>query len=80
MFSKILEATTPTLVPRCWPLDICFSVLVHLFFMIKHLLLGSGGRIREGMSLSGFVVKQIALSKMDDSNPREAILKHAKVS
>ena len=40
---------------------------------------GSGGRIREGMSLSGFVVKQIALSKFDDSNPREAILRHAKV-
>ena len=31
------------------------------------------------MSLSGFVVKQIALSKFDDSNPREAILRHAKV-
>ena len=42
-------------------------------------VLGSGGRIREGMSLSGFVVKQIALSKVDDSNPREAILRHAKV-
>ena len=32
------------------------------------------------MSLSGFVVKQIALSKVDDSNPREAILRHAKVN
>eukprot|EP00795_Rhopilema_esculentum_P006823 gene6823-12416_t len=53
---------------------------VHLFFMSQQLSLGSGGRIREGMSLSGFVVKQIALSKMDDSNPREAILKHAKAS
>jgi len=41
---------------------------------------GSGGRIREGMSLSGFVVKQIALSKFDDSNPREAILRHAKAA
>ena len=43
------------------------------------MILGAGGRIREGMSLSGFVVKQIALSKYDDSNPREAILRHAKV-
>ena len=38
---------------------------------------GVGGRLKEGMSLTGFVVKNIALAKKDDSNPREAILKHA---
>eukprot|EP00794_Sanderia_malayensis_P015144 gene15144-16701_t len=41
---------------------------------------GSGGRIRQGTSLSGFIIKQIALQKYDDSNPREAILKHAKAA
>ena len=39
---------------------------------------GHGGRISSGMSMSSFVVKQIALQKADDSNPREAILRHAK--
>lgn len=32
------------------------------------------------MSLTGFVVKNIALAKKDDKNPREAILKHAKAA
>lgn len=32
-----------------------------------------------GMSLSSFVVKNLALEKADDSHPREAILKHAEV-
>ena len=31
------------------------------------------------MSLSAFVVKNLALEMKDDSHPREAILKHAKV-
>lgn len=31
------------------------------------------------MSLSSFVVKNLALEKADDSHPREAILKHAEV-
>jgi len=39
---------------------------------------GIGGRLKEGMSLTGFVIKNIALAKKDDNNPREAILKHAK--
>lgn len=42
-------------------------------------LSGKGGRITSGMSLSAFVVKNIALQKADDSHPREAILKHAEV-
>lgn len=41
---------------------------------------GAGGRIRQGMSLSGFIIKQIALEKYDDSNPRESILKHAEAA
>lgn len=39
---------------------------------------GAGGRLKEGMSLTGFVVKNIALAKKDDLNPREALLRHAK--
>lgn len=39
---------------------------------------GVGGRLKEGMSLTGFVVRNIALAKKDDMNPREAVLKHAK--
>ncbi len=31
-----------------------------------------------GGTLSSFIVKNIALDKTDDSNPREAILRHAK--
>lgn len=33
-----------------------------------------------GMSLSAYVVKNLALEMKDDSHPREAILKHAKVN
>ena len=40
---------------------------------------GHGGRITSGMSLSAYVVKNLALEMKDDSHPREAILKHAKV-
>ena len=43
-------------------------------------LSGKGGRISSGSSLSRYVVKNIALQKVDDSNPREAILKFAQVS
>ena len=32
------------------------------------------------MSLSAYVVKNMALEMKDDSHPREAILKHAKVN
>jgi len=39
---------------------------------------GAGGRLKQGMSLTGFVVRNIALAKKDDTNPREALLKHAK--
>lgn len=39
---------------------------------------GVGGRLKEGMSLTGFVVRNIALAKKDTENPRDAILKHAK--
>ena len=41
---------------------------------------GVGGRVKEGMSLTGFVVKNIALAKADTLNPREAILRHAKAA
>ncbi|XP_071952498.1 WD repeat-containing protein 70-like [Antedon mediterranea] len=40
---------------------------------------GTGGRVIEGgRTLSSYVSKMIAVNKFDDSNPREAILKHAK--
>ncbi|XP_066568273.1 WD repeat-containing protein 70 isoform X2 [Amia ocellicauda] len=40
---------------------------------------GRGGRVgMHGGTLSSFIVKNIALDKTDDSNPREAILRHAK--
>ncbi|XP_067834812.1 WD repeat-containing protein 70 isoform X2 [Heptranchias perlo] len=39
---------------------------------------GRGGRVgTHGGTLSSFIVKNIALDKTDDSNPREAILRHA---
>lgn len=41
---------------------------------------GHGGRVTSGMSLSAFVVKNLALEMKDDSHPREAILKHAKAA
>lgn len=42
-------------------------------------LTGRGGRVAaHGGTLSSFIVKNIALDKTDDSNPREAILRHAK--
>ena len=44
------------------------------------LLAGHGGRVTSGMSLSAYVVKNLALEMKDDSHPREAILKHAKVN
>ncbi|CAL8405812.1 unnamed protein product, partial [Arctogadus glacialis] len=40
---------------------------------------GRGGRVAaHGGTLSSYIVKSIALDKTDDSNPREAILRHAK--
>lgn len=33
-----------------------------------------------GGTLSSYIVKNIALDKTDDSNPREAILRHAKAA
>ncbi|XP_034751799.1 WD repeat-containing protein 70 [Etheostoma cragini] len=40
---------------------------------------GRGGRVAaHGGTLSSFIVKNIALDKTDDSNPRQAILRHAK--
>ncbi|XP_038048587.1 WD repeat-containing protein 70-like [Patiria miniata] len=40
---------------------------------------GRGGRVGSGgASLSSYVAKVIAVNKKDDSNPREAILRHAK--
>ena len=39
---------------------------------------GAGGRIKaHGSTLASFVMKSIAKDKFDDSNPREAILRHA---
>lgn len=50
---------------QVWPL-VCF-------------LAGRGGRVAaHGGTLSSFIVKNIALDKTDDSNPRQAILRHAK--
>lgn len=42
---------------------------------------GAGGRIQaHGSTLASFVMKTIAKDKTDDSNPREAILRHAKAA
>lgn len=42
-------------------------------------LAGRGGRVAaHGGTLSSYIVKNIALDKTDDSNAREAILRHAK--
>lgn len=42
-------------------------------------ILGKGGRVASGLSLSQFVSKNLAVKNLDDSNPRESILRHAKV-
>ena len=43
--------------------------------------IGRGGRVgTHGGTLSSYIVKNIALDKTDDSNPREAILRHAKAA
>ncbi|KAK7829160.1 hypothetical protein U0070_012631 [Myodes glareolus] len=42
---------------------------------------GRGGRVgTHGGTLSSYIVKNIALDKTDDRNPREAILRHAKAA
>ncbi|CAL1569391.1 unnamed protein product [Knipowitschia caucasica] len=42
---------------------------------------GRGGRVAaHGGTLSSFIVKNIALDKTDDSNPRQAILRHAQAA
>lgn len=54
----------------------------RLCIFLKYFLLhatGRGGRVgTHGVTLSSYIVKNIALDKTDDSNPREAILRHAK--
>lgn len=39
---------------------------------------GKGGRVASGISLSQFVSKNLAVKNLDESNPRESILRHAK--
>lgn len=52
---------------------------LHLFTVSLLPMLGRGGRVgTHGGTLSSYIVKNIALDKTDDSNPREAILRHAK--
>lgn len=53
---------------------VCFTLTFRFVFRA-----GRGGRVAaHGGTLSSFIVKNIALDKSDDSNPREAILRHAK--
>lgn len=42
---------------------------------------GQGGRLTSTLTLSAYMCKQLGISKKDDGddNPREAILKYAKV-
>ena len=47
--------------------------------MFLIIVLGKGGRTASGISLSQFVSKNLAVKNLDDSNPRESILRHAKV-
>ncbi|KAI4892112.1 hypothetical protein NFI96_017896 [Prochilodus magdalenae] len=54
-------------------------ILPHVFLSFYRFGAGRGGRVAaHGGTLSSFIVKNIALDKTDDSNPREAILRHAK--
>ena len=51
-----------------------------LFIFVPNFsFLGKGGRVASGISLSQFVSKNLAVKNLDDSNPRESILRHAKV-
>lgn len=55
-----------------------FSLLLIEFLLFET---GRGGRVgTHGGTLSSYIVKNIALDKTDDSNPREAILRHAKAA
>lgn len=42
--------------------------------------IGFGGRIASGSSLGAYVRKITALEKVDKEDPRDAVLKYAKVS
>ena len=59
----------------------CFSLSFQVIgFNIQYsCFLGKGGRVASGISLSQFVSKNLAVKNLDDSNPRESILRHAKV-
>ena len=49
--------------------------------LIVYFFSGAGGRLQaHGSTLASFVMKTIAKDKTDDSNPREAILRHAKAA
>lgn len=54
-------------------------IFKHFFLNYFFFATGRGGRVgTHGGTLSSYIVKNIALDKTDDSNPREAILRHAK--
>ena len=45
------------------------------------IIIGAGGRLKaHGSTLASFVMKTIAKDKYDDTNPREAILRHAEAA
>ena len=54
-------------------------MVLNTCFDFSLILLGKGGRVASGISLSQFVSKNLAVKNLDDSNPRESILRHAKV-
>lgn len=68
----------------CWLLVLLSSLLLtspSCLGPLPRLIAGRGGRVAaHGGTLSSFIVKNIALDKTDDSNPREAILRHAKAA
>lgn len=57
----------------------CMFCIMLPFFSVVFSKTGRGGRVAaHGGTLSSYIVKNIALDKTEDSNPREAILRHAK--
>ena len=54
-----------------WPSNTCTCVCVHC--------LGAGGRLGVSSSLAAYVRKTAAVESVEEVDPREALLKYAKV-
>ena len=56
-----------------------FNVMQLTLLQPVHMYLGAGGRVGTGSSLGAYVRKMAAIDVVKDQDPREALLKYAKV-